>query len=71
MDNTDVSDLVLIEAAAMVLQRNSRMVLVDDIDIPSQPTIGLSLAAYDCPKVTWRGIREILSHDTFQPKSRL
>lgn len=64
MDNTDVSDLTLIEAAAMIRQRNLRTILADDIDIPSQPTIGLSLTAHDCPKVTWRGIREILSHNT-------
>jgi F-box/leucine-rich repeat protein 2/20 len=64
MDNTDVSDLTLIEAAAMVRQRNPRTVLTDGIDIPTQPTVGLSLTAHDCPKVTWRGIREILSHNT-------
>jgi F-box/leucine-rich repeat protein 2/20 len=62
MNNTDVSDLVLLEAAAMVRQRNPRTVLADDL--PPQPTVGLSLSAYDCPKVTWTGIREILSHNT-------
>ena len=64
MDNTDVSDLVLIEAVTLVRQRNPHTVLVHDIDIPSLPTVGLSLTAHECPKVTWRGIREILSHNT-------
>jgi F-box/leucine-rich repeat protein 2/20 len=64
MDNTDVSDLVLIEAVTMVRQRNPHTVLVHDIDIPSLPTVGLSLTAHECPKVTWSGIREILSHNT-------
>jgi F-box/leucine-rich repeat protein 2/20 len=62
MNNTNVSDLVLLEAAAMVRQRNPRTVLADDL--PPQPTVGLFLSAYDCPKVTWTGIREILSHNT-------
>jgi F-box/leucine-rich repeat protein 2/20 len=62
MNSTDVSDLVLVEAAAMVRQRDPRTVLADDI--PSQPTVGLSLRAYGCSNVTWTGIREILSHNT-------
>ena len=62
MNNTDVSDLVLVEAVAMIRQRDVRTVLADVV--PSQPTIGLSLTAHDCPKVTWTGIREILSHNT-------
>jgi F-box/leucine-rich repeat protein 2/20 len=62
MNNTDVSDLVLIEAATMVRQRNLRTVLADVV--PSQPTVGLSLGAHDCSNVTWTGIREILSHNT-------
>jgi F-box/leucine-rich repeat protein 2/20 len=62
MNNTDVSDLVLVEAAAMVRQRNPRTALADVI--PSQPIIGLSLSAHDCSNMTWTGIREILSHNT-------
>lgn len=62
MNNTDISDLVLVEATAMVRQRNPRTVLADEL--PSQPIIGLSLSAYDCSNVTWTGVREILSHNT-------
>lgn len=62
MNNTDISNLVLVEAAAMVRQRSLRAVLADIV--PSQPTVGLSLRAYDCSNVTWTGIREILSHNT-------
>lgn len=64
MDNTDVSDLTLIGAAAMVRQRNPRTTLTDGTGVPFQPTLGLFMTAHDCPKVTWRGIREILSHNT-------
>jgi len=63
MDNTKVSDLTLIEAAAMVRQRNPRTVLTNSVRLPSQPTVGLSLTAHDCSEVTWRGVREILSHN--------
>ena len=62
INSTDVSDLVLVEAVTMVRQRNLRAVLADVV--PSQPTVGLSLRAYDCSNVTWTGIREILSHNT-------
>jgi F-box/leucine-rich repeat protein 2/20 len=62
MNNTNISDLVLVEAAAMVRQRNPRAVPANGV--PSQPTVGLYLGAHDCWNVTWTGIREILSHNT-------
>lgn len=61
MDNTRISNLVLVEAAAMVRQRTRRTILTDNT--PFQPTVGLRLIAYDCSNVTWTGVREILSRN--------
>jgi F-box/leucine-rich repeat protein 2/20 len=61
MDNTRISNLVLVEAAAMVRQRAPRTIATDNT--PFQPTIGLRLIAYDCSNVTWTGVREILSRN--------
>jgi F-box/leucine-rich repeat protein 2/20 len=61
LDNTSISDLVLIETAAMVRRRAPRTNLTGVFPCP--PTIGLFLRAHDCPKVTWTGIRGILSHN--------
>jgi F-box/leucine-rich repeat protein 2/20 len=61
MDNTRISNLVLIEAAAMVRQRCPRTILTDNT--PFEPVIGLHLIAYDCSNVTWTGVREILSRN--------
>jgi F-box/leucine-rich repeat protein 2/20 len=62
MDGTPISDLVLIEAALMVSRRTHRTIIADDA--PFLPTIGLSLSVHECFKVTWIGIREILSCNT-------
>jgi F-box/leucine-rich repeat protein 2/20 len=62
MDGTPISDLVLIEAALMVSRRTRRTIIADDA--PFLPTIGLSLSVHECFKVTWIGIREILSCNT-------
>jgi hypothetical protein len=62
MDGTPISDLALIEAALMVSRRTHRTIIADDT--PFLPTIGLSLSVHECFKVTWIGIREILSCNT-------
>jgi len=58
MDNTRVSDLSLVEAAAMVRKRA--------LPLPplAHPTVGLNLVVYDCQNVTWTGVREVLSRNT-------
>jgi F-box/leucine-rich repeat protein 2/20 len=61
MDNTRISNLVLIEAAAMVRQRSHRTILPENT--PFEPATGLRLIAYDCSNVTWTGVREILSRN--------
>jgi F-box/leucine-rich repeat protein 2/20 len=58
MDNTRISDLVLAEAAAMVRERSNSASRP-----PSLPFVGLSLVVYDCPHVTWTGVREVLSRN--------
>ena len=60
MDNTKISDLVLIEVAAQVRQRN-RKALVGN---PSgKPRVGVRMVAYDCQNVNWTGVREVLSRN--------
>jgi len=61
LDNTNISDRVLVQAAAMVRRRAPRANPTGVLPYP--PTIGLFLRAHECPKVTWTGIREILSHN--------
>ncbi|KAF2757989.1 RNI-like protein [Pseudovirgaria hyperparasitica] len=58
MDNTRITDLVLIEAAATMASRNrvARGLYSGDI-----PTIGMRLVAYDCANITWSGINCILT----------
>lgn len=63
MDNTRISDLVLIEAAAMVRQRRPRVVMPAKVTEMYQPDIGLRLVAYDCQNVTWTGVREVLARN--------
>lgn len=58
MDNTRISDLVLVEAAAMVRRRSARTT-----DSRALPDASLRLVAYDCQNVTWTGIREVLSRN--------
>ncbi|KAL2164565.1 hypothetical protein VTH06DRAFT_3782 [Thermothelomyces fergusii] len=62
MDNTRVSDLALVEAAAMVRGRCARPASKGAL-----PVVSLSLVVYDCPNVTWTGVREILSRNTEAP----
>ncbi|KAI9796926.1 MAG: hypothetical protein M1833_005872 [Piccolia ochrophora] len=60
MDNTRISDLVLIEAASSVRNRSR-------LSVPSTPhgppSVGLRMVVYDCQNVTWTGVREVLSRN--------
>ena len=73
MDNTRISDLVLIEAAEVVRGRvdigrsvsgskkNNNNNSNDSYNSDgSRPRIGLRMDVYDCANVTWTGIREVL-----------
>ena len=60
MDNTRVSDLSLIEAAAQVHGRNH---MASTGNPSGKPKSGLMLVVYDCQNVTWTGVREILSRN--------
>ncbi|RKF63905.1 F-box/LRR-repeat protein 2 [Erysiphe neolycopersici] len=64
LDNTNISDLVLSEAANMLQSR--RKIKMGPI---SCPIIGLRLVVYDCHNVTWAGIREIMSRNSDVQKS--
>lgn len=55
LDNTRISDLVLAEAASMVLNRSTR-----SIESSVRPKTSLHMVVYDCHNVTWTGIREVL-----------
>jgi F-box/leucine-rich repeat protein 2/20 len=55
LDNTRISDLVLAEAASMVIKRSKPSPSAD-----TRPKVTLRLAVYDCQNVTWTGIREVL-----------
>lgn len=59
VDNTKISDLVLVEAASMIRTRSSRTTCAK-----SRPRIGLRMVVFDCQNVTWTGIREVLSRNS-------
>ncbi|RSL42839.1 hypothetical protein CEP53_011984 [Fusarium sp. AF-6] len=59
LDNTRVSDLVLAEAAAMVMKRSER-----SMKAGTRPDLTLQMVVYDCQNVTWAGIREVLFRNT-------
>jgi len=61
MDNTRVSDLVLIELASQVRSR-SRTISATGI-VSKRPKVGLRMVVYDCQNVTWTGVREVLSRN--------
>ena len=66
MDNTRISDLCLAEAADVVRSRKSRSSLDNTSTTTTKattPHIGLRLVVYDCPHVTWTGIREVLAQN--------
>lgn len=54
LDNTRVSDLVLMEASEQVRKRGS------STKKAARPKKGLELVAFDCANVTWAGVREVL-----------
>lgn len=54
LDNTRISDLVLMEASEQVRNRGSTT------KKNQTPRKGLELVAFDCANVTWAGVREIL-----------
>ncbi|OBT44774.1 hypothetical protein VE00_05287 [Pseudogymnoascus sp. WSF 3629] len=67
MDNTAITDLVLAEAALMVRDRASRSPFPPPTFPPhhsTHTTPSLRLVIFDCPHITWPGIREILSRNT-------
>ena len=77
MDNTRVSDLSLVEAAAQ-LRLHDRGFRPPLSSLPSsphspkqKPEITLNLVAYDCSNVTWTGVREILSRNAEQNRLRI
>ncbi|KAI0389817.1 RNI-like protein [Xylariaceae sp. FL0594] len=55
MDNTQIGNLILTQAASLVRARSSR-----STDRGSRPRSGLRLVVYDCHHITWTGVREIL-----------
>lgn len=61
MDNTRVSDLTLMEASYRIRRRGYG----EEI-----PKVGLRLVVFDCANVTWAGVREVLSSNTYIPRSR-
>lgn len=63
LDNTRISDFVLIEAAAMVQHRSAAR-SKDASARGATPQIGLALVVYDCQHVTWTGVQEVLSCNT-------
>jgi len=54
LDNTRISDLVLMEASEQVRKRGSVT------KKGARPKKGLELVAFDCANVTWAGVREVL-----------
>lgn len=54
LDNTRISDLVLMEASEQVRKRGSTP------KKNQRPKKGLELVAFDCANVTWAGVREVL-----------
>ncbi|MCJ1439904.1 MAG: hypothetical protein MMC23_000385 [Stictis urceolatum] len=60
LDNTRVSDLVLVEIAASMRARNRAATVGNPND---RPKVGMEVVAYDCANITWTGIREILSRN--------
>ncbi|KAL9105794.1 MAG: hypothetical protein Q9227_009096 [Pyrenula ochraceoflavens] len=55
VDNTRISDLVLMELADMMRKRGSSK------NSMQRPRKGLTLICFDCQNVTWAGVREVLN----------
>jgi len=54
LDNTRISDLVLMEASEQVRKRGNLT------KRGARPKKGLELVAFDCANVTWAGVREVM-----------
>ena len=64
MDNTRISDLTLVEAAAQLRIRDRALSFPPPLhEQKERPKTALTLVAYDCANVTWTGVREILSRN--------
>lgn len=61
MDNTRISDLSLVEAAAQLRLRDRAQPTLAPAS--QKPKVTLTIVAYDCGSVTWTGVREILSRN--------
>ncbi|KAL2833207.1 hypothetical protein BJY01DRAFT_93911 [Aspergillus pseudoustus] len=61
MDNTRISDLTLTEASFRVRKRGYGENL---------PQVGMRLVIFDCPNVTWVGVKELMSGNAFIPRQR-
>lgn len=59
LDNTRVSDLTIMEICSQMRDRGFGN---------KSPVTGLRAAVFDCGNVTWAGVREILSNNTFVPR---
>ncbi len=57
LDNTRISDLVLLEASEQVRKRGN-------IQARKRPRRGMELVAFDCANVTWAGVREVMQGNT-------
>lgn len=63
MDNTRISDLVLMEAASCIRERNKAAASRADLLAEGCVNVGLRMVVFDCANVTWTGVREILSRN--------
>ncbi|EEH45297.1 uncharacterized protein PADG_01447 [Paracoccidioides brasiliensis Pb18] len=61
LDNTRVSDLTLMELCSQARKRGFGN---------SFPKLGFRVAVFDCGNVTWAGVREVLSSNTYVPRQR-
>jgi F-box and leucine-rich repeat protein 2/20 len=57
LDNTRISDLVLMEASEQVRKRGH-------VQRDRRPRRGMELVAFDCANVTWAGVREVMQGNT-------
>ncbi|WEW55342.1 hypothetical protein PRK78_000771 [Emydomyces testavorans] len=59
LDNTRVSDLTIMDLCSQMRKRGFGT---------QPPKCGLRVAVFDCGNVTWAGVREVLSSNTFVPR---
>ena len=64
LDNTRISDLVLMEISEMVRRRGSTEERI------SRPRKGMTLICFDCQNVTWAGVREVLNKNALLMQAR-